>query len=195
MAKIQMAKNWVSRVLLYAAIKWIAVQIFAKSVHMISQPEFKEIFETAKIIQFSITITEILSVGNDQQDMLVILLRSLAADKLKYNEFQQFQILYVLFKLFELKIEFDLKYALFSLFKTLLKPVVLWTILSINIMETVNNYIDPNAIHIALSFTQIDAVEFNTSNARTAFGIGVGMLHEMLKYSNIFEALLNRFID
>lgn len=196
MEKIEMAKNWVSRIWLYTTLKWIAVQIFAKSVRCISATEFTEVFETGKAIGFSITITEILSVGNNQQNMLVILMRSLATNILKYNVFEQFQILYVLFKLFELKIQFDLKYALFSLFKIVLNPVVQWAILNMNIMETViNNYIDPSAIRTALSFTQMDAIEFNTSNVYTAFAIAGGMIIEMLQYSNIFEALLNRFVD
>lgn len=136
------------------------------------------------------TITEIVAVVSNQQNMLLILLRSLATDLLKDCAFQLFKLFYILFTL-----SFDqiIKFVWVYLFKIVLKHGLVWLMRKTNNEWAVHKYIDVSVANTGLSFGQIDAVQFNKPAIGIACSIVFGIIHEFIQYCSIFQLVIEHF--
>lgn len=176
--------NYFSRLVAYQTMKLFIVQMLPLMIPTTEVNEFDANVMTR------MPMNEMMAVLQYQQYILVILLRSAARDLLKddVNVLLLYRTLYVLV-MYWCDTSLYLKYALYSLFKVVLRHVVVWTVGIMNKKVAVYNYIDPKRINAPLSFEQIDLIEFNGSIIYTILGVCRGMFLEMLQHWNIFKIL------
>lgn len=180
--KIEQAK----RLAKYAIIKMVIMKTLS-----IMMKRF-ELFDVDKITLFP-TITETFYIIYNKKVMSVILIRSVW--NTTYHS-ETFEILYLLYKLFNLRIAFGLKYCWFSLMKFLVKQVLVW-VWNMYKNELPDLFINPSCIHTTLSLQQIDALEFeiaqidtlefNISDLILIRNIFVGMISEILNKNHILD--------
>lgn len=166
--KIEQAK----RLAKYALIKMVIMFMIKRF----------ELFDVDKIKLFP-TITETFYIIYNKKVMSVILIRSLW--NTTYHS-ETFEILYVLYKLFNLRIAFGLKYSWFSLMKFLCKQVLVW-VWNMYKNELPDLFNNPSFIHTTLSLQQIDTLEFNISDLILIRNIFVGMISEILNKNHILD--------
>lgn len=181
--KIQKLQNLFKRFAMYATIRMI---IMGTLNAFVIKYEWTELVDVGKITIMP-TITEMVSVYKNQKTIAVILARSLL-NVMYYSEYiASIECLYALYKLFNWPIEFGLSYFWYSLMKFGIKQALMW---AWNMNESewplLNN---PNRIHAALTFQQIDAIEFKSPHLYMTIGTCVGMVFEMLNYGRIFGAI------
>lgn len=138
----------------------------------------------------AMTITETVAVASNQQNMILILLRSLATDILKDCAFQLFKLFYILFTL-----SFDqiIIFVWVSVFKIVLKHGLVWLMRKTNNEWACHKYIDVSVVNTGLTFGQIDAVQFNKPAIEIACSIVFGMIHESIQYCSIFKLVIEHF--
>lgn len=133
-------------------------------------------------IDMKMTMSEVSAIVQNEQLMALILIRDLVKDEYKLGVY----ILYVLYELFDMKIDFAWKFSMYWGVKCVLKQVLVWLL---NKNWRIYNYIDPNRINTMLTYTQIDSIEFDKPNFDILFGICRGIFFDMLNRSHIFMCL------
>lgn len=96
--------------------------------------------------------------------------------------------LYALYKLFDLPSVFGVSYLLYSLMKFLIKQAFVWA-WNTNEIEWPAILNNPGNIHAAVTFQQIDTIEFKSPHLYIIIGILLGMISEMLDYGRMLEPI------
>lgn len=158
------------RCVLYIALKLLVTRALFELCKM--QPQ--EFIDEEKISEFwKISLmTELYDVKKNEQNMFVILMRSLATGSLKKDALHQIMALYTLNKIFRLPLGFVVNFALMTFYKLSLQYVL---------MLTVTDYVDASATSALLSFSQFDLIESNTALIWIALKISASTIFEMCK--------------
>lgn len=136
---VYMVLKMLSIIMLKLFVKWVPTQ---------------EIFDENKLsnlsLALSVLIFDLYAIHKNEQNMFVILMRSLVTGLSKEIVLQQTRALYILAKIFHLPLAFFINWAMMSFYKIVLQYIL---------MLTVSDYVDASATIPFLSFSQIDQIE------------------------------------
>lgn len=114
----------------------------------------QEIFDENKLsnlsLALSVLIFDLYAIRKNEQNMFVILMRSLVTGSSTDIVLQQTRALYILAKIFHLPLAFVINCAMMSFYKFFLQYIL---------MLTVSDYANESATIPFLSFSQIDQIE------------------------------------
>ena len=127
------------------------------------------------------TISELSAVMLNEQLIGIILLRELYANRGVYVSYVLFQIL-----LSDNPIDFIWDFSMYTGMKCVLKQMLVFALKN---NWRIHEYVDPYRIKTALTYTQIDSIEFAKSHTNIVFGIFKGMFIDMLNYSHLIMRL------
>lgn len=181
--KIQKLQNLFRRFAMYATIRMV---IMGTLNAFVIKYELTELVDVGKITIMP-TITEMISIYKNQKSIAVILARSLLNVMYYSEDIASIESLFALYKLFSWPIEFGLSYFWYSLMKFGIKQVLMW---AWNMNESEWPLLsNPSRIHAAVTFQQIDAIEFKSPHLYMAIGTCVGIVFEILNYDRIIGAI------
>lgn len=174
-AKFVEMKSSYKRLIIYAIIKAIVMRIIASAFEWF---DLTNIISVQKITIFP-TISEAVAIMKNNRNMAVILARN--SLYILYNS-ESIKTLYILYKLYDWPIVFGLKYAWFSVMKIGIIQALVWFSDLYKFATLLNN---PNDINRALTFEQVDDLEFEISNWKMA----MNMIREPVNYKIIYEKI------
>lgn len=132
-------------------------------------------------VNSNMSFSELLALMQNEQLIGIILLRELCVELSAYVSYVLFQVL-----LSDNPKDFILDFSMYTVMKFVLKQLLVYALKN-NVR--IHECVDPHRIKTALSYAQIDSIEFARSPTNIVFGIVRGMFIEMFNYRNVFTHL------